>query len=90
MKKISTAAQRQHRRFTRLVAVAQSAYLDGQGELATWVLQVAWMAAEDQSQIGNVVAGAQFMLDHPINGLDRVILRDLLDDTWMLPIALSA
>jgi hypothetical protein len=90
MRKIPRALQRQRWRFERLVAVAQSAYTDGQGELATWALQVAWLAAEDQAQAGNVVAGAQFMLDNPIDGIDRTILRDLLEDTSMTRITSSA
>jgi hypothetical protein len=90
MSKTPTAAQRQRWRFERLVAVAQSAYLDGQGHLATWALQVAWLAAENQSQAGNVSAGAQFMLDHPIDGIDYTILQDLADDTSMSEITLSA
>ena len=90
MSKLPTATQRQRWRFERLVAVAQSAYLDGQGELATWALQVAWVAAEGQSQIGNVSAGAQFMLDHPIDGIDYAILQNLVDDTSMMEITMSA
>ena len=90
MSKMLTAAQRQRWRFERLVAVAQSAYLDGRGELATWALQVAWVAAENQSQAANVSTGAQFMLDHPVDGIDRAILQDLVDDTSMSEITLSA
>ena len=90
MSKMLTAAQRQRWRFERLVSVAQSAYLDGRGELATWALQVAWVAAENQSQATNVSTGAQFMLDHPIDGIDRAILQDLVDDTSMSEITLSA
>jgi len=90
MRKTLTTVQRQRWRFDRLVAVAQSAYLDEQGEIATWALQVAWLAAEDQSQFGDVSAGAQFMLDHPIDGLDHAILRDLLSDASGMEITLSA
>jgi hypothetical protein len=90
MRKMPAAAQRQRWRFERLVAVAQSAYLDGRGELATWALQVAWLAAEDQTQVGNVVAGAQFMLDNPIDGVDRAILQDLIDDGSIMRITPSA
>jgi len=46
MSKMPTAADRQRLLFKRLIAVAQSAYLDGQGELATWALQVAWLACD--------------------------------------------
>ena len=90
MRKSLTTLQRQRWRFERLVAVAQSAYLDGQGEIATWALQVAWLAAEDESQCGNVIAGAQFMLDNPIDGIDRTILHDLVNDTTRMDITLSA
>lgn len=71
MSKTTGAAQRQRWRFDRLIAVARSAYRDGQGELATWALQVAWLAADNQSQAANVSTGAQFMLNHPIDGIDR-------------------
>ena len=90
MRRTPRTLQRQRWRFERLVAVAQSAYIDGRGELATWALQVAWLAAEDQAQAGNVVAGAQFMLDNPIDGIDRAILRDLVEDTSMTRITPSA
>jgi hypothetical protein len=85
-----TAVQRQRWRFERLVAVAQSAYLDEQGEIATWALQVAWLAAEDQSQFGDVIASAQFILDHPIDGIDRAILQDLINYPVRMEITLSA
>ena len=87
---MSTASERQRWRFERLMAVAHSAYLDGQGQLATWVLQAAWLAAENPSQAANVSSGAQFMLDHPIDGIDFTILQDLADDTSMSEIVLSA
>jgi hypothetical protein len=90
MSKTPTASQRQRWRFERLMAVAQSAYLDGQGQLATWTLQIAWMAATNRSQATNVSSGAQFMLDHPIDGIDRAILQDLADDTSMSEMVLSA
>jgi hypothetical protein len=86
----TSAAQRQRWRFERLIAVAQSAYRDGQGELATWALQVAWVAAESKLQIGDVSAGAQFMLEHPIDGIDYAILQDLADGTLTGEITLSA
>jgi hypothetical protein len=86
----TNAAQRQRWRFERLIAVAQSAYRDGQGELATWALQVAWVAAESKLQIGDVSAGAQFMLEHPIDGIDYAILQDLADGTLTGEITLSA
>jgi hypothetical protein len=86
----NSAAQRQRWRFERLIAVAQSAYRDGQGELATWALQVAWVAAEGKSQIGNVSAGAHFMLEHPIDGIDYAILQDLADGSLVGEITLSA
>ena len=90
MDKTTSAVRRQCWRFERLIAVARSAYRDGQGELATWALQVAWVAAEGKSQIGNVSAGAQFMLEHPIDGMDSAILQDLADGTLMGEITLSA
>jgi hypothetical protein len=90
MSKTPSATQRQRWRFERLVAVAQSAYLDGQGELATWALQVAWLAAKDQSQAGNVSVGARYMLDHPIDGMDYAILQDLADGALMMELTLSA
>ena len=90
MSKMPTAADRQRWLVERLIAVTQSAYLNGQNELATWALQVAWLAAENQSQAANVSTGAQFMLDHPIDGIDRAILQDLVDDISMSEIALSA
>ena len=86
----TSAAQRQRWRFERLIAVAQSAYRDGPGELATWALQVAWVAAESKLQIGDVSAGAQFMLEHPIDGIDYAILQDLADGTLTGEITLSA
>jgi hypothetical protein len=86
----TSAAQRQRWRFERLIAVAQSAYRDGQGELATWALQVAWVAAESKLQIGDVSACAQFMLEHPIDGIDYAILQDLADGTLTGEITLSA
>ena len=90
MNKTMTATRRQRWRFERLIAVARSAYRDGQGELATWALQVAWVAAEGKSQTGNVSAGAQFMLEHPIDGMDYAILQDLADGSLMGEITLSA
>jgi hypothetical protein len=90
MSKTTSATRRQRWRFERLIAVARSAYRDGQGELATWALQVAWVAAEGKSQIGNVSAGAQFRLEHPIDGMDYAILQDLADGTLMSEITLSA
>ena len=90
MRKTLTTIQRQRWRFERLVAVAQSAYLDEQGEVATWALQVAWLAAEDQAQFGNVSASAQFILDHPIDGIDRAILQDLVTDASSMEITPSA
>ena len=90
MNKPTSAIRRQRWRFERLLAVARSAYRDGQGELATWALQVAWVAAEGKSQIGNVSAGAQFMLEHPIDGMDYAILQDLADGSLMGEITLSA
>jgi hypothetical protein len=90
MSKTLTAVERQRWRFERLVAVAQSAYLDGRGVLATRALQVAWLAAENYVQLGDVIAGAQFMLDHPIDGIDRTILQDLLNDTSRMEITPSA
>ena len=90
MNKTASAIRRQRWRFERLIAVARSAYRDGQGELATWALQVAWLAAENKLQAGNVRVGAQFMLDHPINGIDYAILQDLANGTLMGEITLSA
>jgi hypothetical protein len=90
MSKGLTAIQRQRWRFARLVAVARSAYQDEQGELATWALQAAWLAAEDQAQFDDVVAGAQFMLDHPIDGIDQAILEDLVNYPVRMEITLSA
>ena len=90
MNKATSETRRQRWRFERLIAVARSAYRDGQGELATWALQVAWVAAEGKSQIGNVSAGAQFMLEHPIDGMDYAILQDLAQGTLMSEITLSA
>ena len=90
MSKTTSATRRQHWRFERLIAVARSAYRDGHGELATWALQVAWVAAEGKSQIGNVSAGAQFMLEHPIDGMDYAILQDLANGTLIGEITLSA
>ena len=90
MSKTTNATRRQLWRFERLIAVARSAYRDGQGELATWALQVAWVAAENKSQTGNVSAGAQFMLKHPIDGMDYAILQDLAEGTLMSEITLSA
>jgi hypothetical protein len=90
MSKSRTASERQHWRFERLVAVAQSAYLDRRGELATSALQVAWLAAEDQWQFSKVIAVAQVMLDHPIDGIDQTILLDLVGDTSIMRITPSA
>ena len=86
----TSAIQRQRWRFDRLIAVARSAYRDGQGELATWALQVAWVAAESKSQIDVVSAGAQFMLEHPIDGMDDAILQDFVDSRVLGGITLSA
>jgi hypothetical protein len=88
-KKYSTI-QRQRWRFDHLVAVVRSAYLDGQGALATWTLQVAWMAAEDKVQFHAVITIAQYMLENPIDGTDPAILQDLLDDRSHREITLSA
>ena len=90
MSKKLTALQRRHWRFERLVAVAQSAYLDEQGELATWALQVAFLAAQDQSQFSDVAASAQFILDHPIDGIDQAILQDLVNMPLPMGITMSA
>jgi hypothetical protein len=90
MSKMTSATRRQRWRFERLIAVARSAYRDRQGELATWALQVAWVAAINQSQIGNVSAGAQFMLKHPIDGMDYAILQDLANGMLVGEITLSA
>jgi len=90
MRRTLTAAQRKRWRFDRLVAVAQSAYLDEQGELATWALQVAWVAAEDQSQFDDVMASARFILDHPIDNIDEAILQNLVDDSLRMDLTLSA
>jgi hypothetical protein len=90
MDKTTSAIRRQRWRFDRLIAVARSAYRDGQGELATWALQVAWLAAENKLQAGNVRVGAQFILDHPIDGIDYAILQDLAHSTLMSEITLSA
>ena len=90
MNKTTSAIRRQHWRFERLIAVARSAYRDGQGELATWALQAAWVAAEGKSQTGNVSAGAQFMLKHPIDGMDHAILQELAEGTLTSEITLSA
>src|SRR5215813_2458885 len=79
MRKKLTAIQRRRWRFERLVAVARSAYIDEQGEIATWALQVAFLAAEDQWQFRDLVASAQFILDHPIDGIDQAILQDLVN-----------
>ena len=83
-------AQRQRWRFERLVAVAQSAYIDAQGDLATWALQAAWVAAEASTELDAVIASAQFMLDHPIDDIDEAILRDLIYDSSHMEITLSA
>jgi hypothetical protein len=90
MSKKLTAIQRRRWRFERLVAVARSAYHDEQGELATWALQVAFLAAQDQSQFSDVVASAQFILDHPIDGIDQAILQDLISIPLRMEITLSA
>jgi hypothetical protein len=90
MRKSRTANERQQWRFERLVAVAQSAYLDSRGALATCALQVAWLAAEDQGQLSKVIAVAQVMLDHPIDGIDQTILQDLVGDTSLKRITPSA
>jgi len=90
MDKTTSAIRRQRWRFERLIAVARSAYRDGQGELATWALQVAWIAAEGKSQIGTVSAGAQCMLEYPIDGIDYEILEDFADGMVMGDITLSA
>ena len=86
----TSAIRRQCWRFVRLIAVARSAYRDGQGELATWALQVAWVAAESKSQIDTVSAGAQFMLEHPIDGMDHAILQDFVDGRALGEVTLSA
>ena len=83
-------AERQRWRFERLVAVAQSAYIDAQGDLATWALQAAWVAAEASAQFAAVIASAQFMLDHPIDDIDEAILWDLINDSLPMDITLSA
>ena len=90
VRKKLTTVQRQCWRFERLVAVAQSAYLDEQGELATWALQVAWLAAEDKSQFGDVIASARFILDQPIDGVDQAILQDIITYPLRMEITLSA
>jgi hypothetical protein len=90
MNKASTAVQRQCWRFERLIAVVQSAYLDGQGDLATWALQVAWVAAENRSQTIKVSIGAKFMLEYPIDGIDRAILQNIADDASIGELALTA
>ncbi len=63
---------------------------DAQGELATWALQVAWVAAEDQSQFDDVIASARFILTHPIDDIDEAILRDIISDSLRLDLTLSA
>jgi hypothetical protein len=83
-------AERQRWRFERLVAVAQSAYIDAQGDLATWALQAAWVAAEASAEFAAVIASAQFMLDHPIDDVDEAILRDLINDSLPMDITMSA
>jgi hypothetical protein len=72
------------------MAVTQSAYNDAQGELATWVLQAAWVAAEASAEFAIVIASAQFMLDHPIDDLDEAILQDLIVDSLPMDITMSA
>ena len=61
--------------------------------LPYWVAQFAGAigaALFMQVVFGDVSAGAQFMLDHPIDGLDHAILRDLLNDASGMEITLSA
>jgi hypothetical protein len=89
MTKTTNITRRQCWRFERLIAVVRSVYRDGQGELATWAIQAARVGAESKSQSGDVNAGAQFMLKHPIDGIDEAILQDLADGT-MMELTLSA
>jgi hypothetical protein len=82
--------QRQRWRFDRLIAVAQSAYDDVQGELAMCAIEGAWLAADHETEFEVVIASAQFMLDHPIDGLDRVILEDVVRTPLPKKLTLSA
>ena len=82
--------RRQRWRFDQLMAVTRSAYIDAQGDLATWALQAAWVAAEASAEFARIVASAQFMLDHPIDDIDEAILWDLIQDSVQMDITPSA
>jgi hypothetical protein len=84
------ASLRQRWRFSRLVAVAQSAYDDAQGELAMCALEGAWLAADDEAQFEALIVRAQFMLDHPIEGLDEDLLHRLVSLPLRMELTLSA
>jgi hypothetical protein len=84
------AGLRQRWRFDRLVAVVQSAYDDAQGELAMCALEGAWLAADDEAQYEVLIARAQFMLDHPIAGLDQELLHKLVSLPTQMELTLSA
>ena len=84
------AGQRQRRRFERLIAVAQSAYNDMQGDLAMCAIEGAWLAADHETEFEAVIASARFMLDHPIDDLDRDILQDIVQMPLWMGLTLSA
>jgi hypothetical protein len=88
-KQLATA-RRQRWRFERLLAVAQSAYSDMHGELATCAIEGAWLAADHETEFAMVIASARFMLDHPIDDLDHDTLQDIVQMPLRMEITISA
>jgi hypothetical protein len=84
------AGQRQRWRFERLIAVAQSAYNDKQGDLTMCAIEGAWLAADHEMEFEAVIASARFMLDHPIDDLDHDILQDIVQMPRRMELTLSA
>ena len=84
------AARRQRWRFERLIAVAQSAYNDKQGDLTMCAIEGAWLAADHEMEFEAVIASARFMLEHPIDDLDHDILQDIVQMPLRMELTLSA
>ena len=53
-------------------------------------IEGAWLAADRETEFEAVIASARFMLDHPIDDLDRDILQDIVQMPLWMGLTLSA
>jgi hypothetical protein len=63
--------------FDHLVKAAQIAYLGRRGESFSWIMHAAFLTAETQEQISEIVVNARKALEEPLPGQDDEILRSI-------------